>query len=137
MIPFTYIGIMPTNKALLTPARDLDTAETRTLLERWAKLHAVRTVLALPRHSNMCISRLDPDHTCSDATGGASCRCSAHPIELCQLCVIPSLTGCGVASLLMSEALGQARLRQNDVDAHRDSSCRAGSRRPMFAIAGD
>ena len=47
VIPFTYIGIMPTNQALLAPARDLDTAQTRTLLERWAKLHAVRTVLGL------------------------------------------------------------------------------------------
>jgi hypothetical protein len=47
VIPFTYIGIMPTNQALLTPARDLDAAQTRALLERWAKLHAVRTVLGL------------------------------------------------------------------------------------------
>ena len=27
--------------------RDLDTAETRTLLEHWAKLHMVRTALGL------------------------------------------------------------------------------------------
>jgi hypothetical protein len=47
VIPFTFIGIMPTNKALLEPGRDLGTAETRILLERWAKLHAVRTVLSL------------------------------------------------------------------------------------------
>jgi len=47
VIPFTYVGIMPTNKALLLPARDLDAADTRALLERWAKLHAVRTVLSL------------------------------------------------------------------------------------------
>jgi uncharacterized membrane protein len=47
VVPFTFIGIMPTNRALLTPGRDLGTPETRSLLERWAKLHAVRTVLSL------------------------------------------------------------------------------------------
>lgn len=47
VVPMTLIGIMPTNKALLAPGRDLGSAETRSLLERWAKLHAVRTVLSL------------------------------------------------------------------------------------------
>jgi Domain of unknown function (DUF1772) len=47
VIPFTFVGIMPTNKALLAPGRDLGAAETRTLLERWAKLHAVRTILSI------------------------------------------------------------------------------------------
>jgi Domain of unknown function (DUF1772) len=47
VVPFTFVGIMPTNKALLAPGRDLGTAETRTLLERWGRLHAVRTVLSL------------------------------------------------------------------------------------------
>jgi Domain of unknown function (DUF1772) len=47
VVPFTFIGIMPTNNALLAPGRDLGTAETRTLLERWAKLHMVRTALSL------------------------------------------------------------------------------------------
>jgi hypothetical protein len=47
VIPFTFIGIMPTNKALLSSGRDLGAAETRTLLERWAKLHAVRTALSV------------------------------------------------------------------------------------------
>src|SRR5271165_4069016 len=46
-VPFTFIGIMPTNRALLAPGRDLSTAETRALLEHWAKLHAVRTVLSV------------------------------------------------------------------------------------------
>jgi hypothetical protein len=39
--------IMPTNRALLASDRDLRSVDTRTLLERWAKLHAVRTVLSL------------------------------------------------------------------------------------------
>jgi hypothetical protein len=47
VVPFTLIGIMPTNNALLAPDRDLSTAETRTLLEHWAKLHVVRTALSL------------------------------------------------------------------------------------------
>jgi hypothetical protein len=47
VIPFTFIGIMPTNKSLLTPGRDLGAPETRTLLEHWAKLHAVRTTLSV------------------------------------------------------------------------------------------
>jgi hypothetical protein len=47
VIPFTFIAIMPTNRELLAPGRDLEAAETRTLLEHWARLHAVRTVLSL------------------------------------------------------------------------------------------
>lgn len=47
VVPFTFIGIMPTNKALLAPDRDLGAAETRTLLEHWAKLHMVRTALSV------------------------------------------------------------------------------------------
>lgn len=47
VVPVTLIGIMPTNKALLAPGRDPATAETRALLEHWARLHAVRTVLSL------------------------------------------------------------------------------------------
>ena len=47
VVPFTFIGIMPTNRALLAPGRDLAATETRTLLEHWAKLHAVRTILSI------------------------------------------------------------------------------------------
>jgi Anthrone oxygenase len=47
VVPFTVIGIMPTNHKLLTPGRDLSSAETRMLLERWARLHAVRTALSI------------------------------------------------------------------------------------------
>ena len=47
VVPFTLLGIMPTNKALLSPERDLGSAETRALLERWGRLHAVRTALSL------------------------------------------------------------------------------------------
>jgi len=47
VVPFTFLAIMPTNHALLEPGRDLDSIETRVLLERWGRLHAVRTVLSL------------------------------------------------------------------------------------------
>ena len=47
VVPFTFLGIMPTNKALLAPGRDLGSEETRLLLGRWARLHALRTVLSL------------------------------------------------------------------------------------------
>jgi hypothetical protein len=47
VVPFTFLAIMPTNRALHAPGRDLAPTETRALLERWAKLHAVRTVLSL------------------------------------------------------------------------------------------
>jgi Domain of unknown function (DUF1772) len=46
-VPYTLLVIMPTNHKLLAPGRDLGSAETRTLLEGWGKLHAVRTALSL------------------------------------------------------------------------------------------
>ena len=47
VVPWTFLGIMPTNHLLLAPQRDLASPETRVLLGRWANLHAVRTVLSL------------------------------------------------------------------------------------------
>jgi hypothetical protein len=47
VVPFTFLGIMPTNRRLLAPGRDLASPETRELLDQWAKLHAVRSVLSL------------------------------------------------------------------------------------------
>ena len=47
VVPFTLLVIMPTNKALLASGRDLTSVETRELLVRWNKLHAVRTVLSV------------------------------------------------------------------------------------------
>jgi len=47
VVPFTLIVIMPTNRKLLVPGRDLNSPETRALLENWGKLHAVRTGLSL------------------------------------------------------------------------------------------
>lgn len=47
VVPITFGIIMPTNHALLTPGRDLSSVETRELLVRWGRLHAVRTLLSL------------------------------------------------------------------------------------------
>jgi hypothetical protein len=47
VVPFTFIAIMPTNHKLLAPGCDMGSAETRTLLESWGKLHAMRTALSL------------------------------------------------------------------------------------------
>jgi hypothetical protein len=47
VVPFTLLGIMPTNHRLLAPGRNLGSAETRALLERWGNLHAVRTTLSV------------------------------------------------------------------------------------------
>jgi Domain of unknown function (DUF1772) len=47
VVPFTFIVVMPTNHKLLDPGRDFASAETRLLLQKWNRLHAVRTVLSL------------------------------------------------------------------------------------------
>lgn len=47
VVPFTVAVILPTNHKLLSPGRDLSSSETRALLVRWGRLHAVRTALSL------------------------------------------------------------------------------------------
>src|ERR1700675_1836142 len=47
VVPFTLVIIMPTNSKLLAPDRDLSSSETRELLVRWGRLHAVRTLVSL------------------------------------------------------------------------------------------
>jgi uncharacterized membrane protein len=47
VVPYTFIVVMPTNHKILEPGRDLTSAETRELLQKWAKLHGVRTTLSL------------------------------------------------------------------------------------------
>ncbi len=46
VIPFTLIVILPTNKQLLSPTLDRQSAKTSQLLARWGALHAVRSVLS-------------------------------------------------------------------------------------------
>ncbi len=43
--PYTLLGIMPTNRRLISTAPDSADTATRSLLERWGRLHAVRSVL--------------------------------------------------------------------------------------------
>jgi Domain of unknown function (DUF1772) len=47
VVPFTLIAIRPTNRQLLDPTLDRTSEEARRLLQRWGKLHAVRSILAL------------------------------------------------------------------------------------------
>jgi len=46
VVPFTLIVILPTNKRLLDPGLDPQGAEASHLLNRWGRLHAVRSVLS-------------------------------------------------------------------------------------------
>src|SRR5262245_57121952 len=47
VVPVTLLVIFPTNKRLLQPGRNLASPETRSLLERWGRLHILRTVLSV------------------------------------------------------------------------------------------
>src|SRR5712692_1233881 len=47
LIPFTLLFIFPTNNQLLDPALQPGSSHAVTLLTRWGRLHAVRTVLSL------------------------------------------------------------------------------------------
>lgn len=47
VVPFTLVVIMGTNKQLQDPRRDGNTPGTRHLLERWGRLHWVRTGISL------------------------------------------------------------------------------------------
>jgi hypothetical protein len=44
-VVFTLVAIRPVYDALLDPSLDTASHEARTLLERWGRLHAVRSVL--------------------------------------------------------------------------------------------
>ena len=45
--PWTLLGIMPTNNALMAIDTASTTSQTRSLIVKWGTLHAVRTVLGL------------------------------------------------------------------------------------------
>jgi len=46
VVPFTLIVILPTNKQLLDPSLDARGNRATTLLLRWGRLHATRSVLS-------------------------------------------------------------------------------------------
>ena len=43
----TLLVIMPTNKILLDPGVDKTSPTTRAILEKWERLHGVRSILSL------------------------------------------------------------------------------------------
>jgi len=47
MIPYTLIVVMPTNRRLLDATLDSSSGETRELLARWGRLHALRTIVGV------------------------------------------------------------------------------------------
>jgi uncharacterized membrane protein len=47
VIPWTLIVIMPINRQLLDETRTAETPETEVLLQKWARLHHVRTIASL------------------------------------------------------------------------------------------
>ncbi len=47
VVPFTLVAIFPTNKQLLDPSLDKASDRAHGLLRRWAKLHALRTLLSV------------------------------------------------------------------------------------------
>ena len=47
IVPYTLIVVKPINKRLLALGMGVDSVEAATLLRRWGRLHAVRTVLGL------------------------------------------------------------------------------------------
>jgi hypothetical protein len=47
LVPYTLIVVLPTNKRLLDPALDRDSAEAVMLLRCWGHLHAVRTLVSV------------------------------------------------------------------------------------------
>ena len=46
VVPVTFKIIVPTNHQLLEPGRDINSDETRTLLNRWGRLHLIRSALS-------------------------------------------------------------------------------------------
>lgn len=47
VVPFTFLFMMPTNRLLLDNTEELEIELERARLAKWARLHAVRTVLSL------------------------------------------------------------------------------------------
>jgi hypothetical protein len=55
VMPFTAIVIAPTTQRLLALAANPSLDEAATLLERWNRLHAVRSVLGLAAFGLVCV----------------------------------------------------------------------------------
>jgi hypothetical protein len=46
-VPFTFLFMMPTNRLLLNDTEELEIELERARLAKWARLHAVRTILSV------------------------------------------------------------------------------------------
>src|SRR5262249_60147631 len=59
VVPFTIVVIFPTNRRLLVPGLDPQSAEALVLLVRWGRLHAVRSVLSALAFGTLlvCVAR--------------------------------------------------------------------------------
>lgn len=55
VVPFTLVVIFPTNRRLLDPRLDPQSAEAAALLVRWGRLHAVRSVLGLAAFGTLLV----------------------------------------------------------------------------------
>ena len=47
MLPFTLIFIMPTNRVLLDATSSLKESDAQNLLDRWGRLHLIRTIAGM------------------------------------------------------------------------------------------
>ena len=47
VVPITLVVIFPTNKQLLAPTAEQDLGRAAVLLDRWNRLHAIRSLLSL------------------------------------------------------------------------------------------
>jgi hypothetical protein len=47
VVPFTLVAILPTNKQLLDPTLDPRSHQALRLLNRWGRLHAMRSILSI------------------------------------------------------------------------------------------
>src|SRR6266545_7880925 len=57
VVPFTLLGISPTNRRLLAPSLDPESAEAAALLRRWGRLHAVRSALGALAFGTLLVLR--------------------------------------------------------------------------------
>ncbi len=70
VVPFTFIAIMLTNHQLLEPGPDLASDETRELLEKRGRLHAVRSMPSLTASAIYLVSLI----RAWDRGKGAGCK---------------------------------------------------------------
>jgi len=96
VIPFTLLVILPTNRRLLDPGLDRASAETQRLLERWGRLHALRSGTSaagfLVLVSHLAWARPCPRCSASrPAAAGATRQPQRPAVERMPRTTVPSL----------------------------------------------